>query len=90
MLPSRVSKEMLTDQNSKSIVKAHTYETRKKTIPNQPNTRDQLYMSSFLYQAPLAYGNLPDKLRSIENYHRFVNECKVKMSSKIPHKTRKY
>ena len=76
MLPPRVSKEMLTDQNSKSIVKAHKYETRKKNIPNRLNTRDQLYMSSFLYQAPLAYSNLPDKLRSIENYHRFVKECK--------------
>ena len=76
MLPPRVSKEMLTDQNLKSIVKTHTYETRKKNIPNRPNTRHQLYMSSLLYQAPLAYGNLPDKLRSIENYHRFVKECK--------------
>ena len=76
MLPPRVSKEMLTDQNSKSIVKTHTYETRKKNIPNRPNTRHQLYMSSFLYQAPLAYGSLPDKLRSIENYHRYVRECK--------------
>ena len=76
MLRPRVSKKMLTDQNSKSIVKAHIYETRKKTIPNWPNTRDQLYMSSFLYQAPLAFSNLPDKLRAIENYHRFVKECK--------------
>ena len=76
MLPPCVSNEMLTDQNSKSIVKAHKYETRKKNIPNWPNTRDQLYMSSFLYQAPLAYSNLPDKLRAIENYHRFVKECK--------------
>ena len=76
MLPPCVSKEMLTDQNSKSIVKTHTYETRKKNIPNRPNTRHHLYMSSFLYQAPLAYGNLPDKLRSIENYCRFVKECK--------------
>ena len=33
-------------------------------------------MSTFLYQAPLAYSNLPDKLRAIENYHRFVKECK--------------
>ena len=32
MLPPHVSKEMLTDQNSKSIVKTHTYETRKKTF----------------------------------------------------------
>ena len=48
----------------------------KKGIPNQPNTRDQLYMSSFLYQAPLAYSNLPNKLTTIENYHRFVKECK--------------
>ena len=76
MLPSHVSKEMLTDQNSKSIVKAHKYETQKKKIPNQPKTRDQLYMSSFLYQAPMAYSNLPDKLRAIENYHRCVKECK--------------
>ena len=82
MLPPCVSKEMLTDQNSKSIVKAHTYETRKKNIPNRPNTRDQLYMRSFLYQAALAYGNLPDKLRSIENYHRFVKECKQHLLSR--------
>ena len=72
MLPSRVSKEMLTDQNSKSIVKTHNYETRTKSILNRPNTRDQLYMSSFLYQAPVVYS----KLRTIENYHRFVKECK--------------
>ena len=76
MLPPRVSKEMLTDQNSKSIVKTHDYETRKKTIPNRPNTRDQLYMSSFLYQAPLAYSKPPSKLRTLENYHRFAKECK--------------
>ena len=82
MLPPRVSKEMLTDQNSKSIIKIHTYETRKENIPNWPNTRHQLYMSSFLYQAPLAYGNLPDKLRSIENYHRFVKECKQHLRSR--------
>ena len=82
MLPPHVSKEMLTDQNLKSIVKAHTYKTRKKNIPNWPNTRDQLYMSSFLYQAPLAYSDLPDKLRSIENYHRCVKECKQHLLSK--------
>ena len=32
MLPPHVSKEMLTDQNLKSIIKAHNYETRKKTF----------------------------------------------------------
>ena len=31
MLPPQVRKEMLTDQNSKSIVKTHDYETRTKT-----------------------------------------------------------
>ena len=36
MLPPRVSKEMLTDQNSKSIVKTHTYKTRKKTFLTGP------------------------------------------------------
>ena len=76
MLPPRVSKEMLTDQNSKSIEKTHIYKTKKKNIPNRPNTRHQLYMSSFLHQAPLAYGKLPDKLKSIENYQRYVRECK--------------
>ena len=76
MLPPRVSREMLTDQNSKSILKTHSYETRKKNIPNRPNTRHQLNMSSYLYQAPLAYSNLPDKLRFIGNYHRYVKECK--------------
>ena len=36
MLPPCVSKEMLTDQNSKSIVKTHNYETRKKTFQIGP------------------------------------------------------
>ena len=76
MLPPRISRDMLTDQNSKSIQRTHPYGTREKNIPNRPNTRHQLYMSSYLYQVPLAYGSLPANLRSIENYHRYVKECK--------------
>ena len=70
MLPSQVAREMLTDQKSQSIVKTHKYQTRKKTIPNRPNIRCQLYRSSYLYQAPLAFSKSPDRLQATEIYHR--------------------
>ena len=77
MLPPRITKEMLTDQNSKNIQKTHPYGTRKKNIPNRPNTRHQLYMRSYLYQAPLAFESLPKNLRSIQSYRMYVKECKL-------------
>ena len=82
MLQSQVAREMLTDQKSQSTVKTHKYQTRKKNIPNRSNIRCQLYQSSYLYQAPMAFSKLPDRLQAAENYNRFVKECKQYLLAK--------
>ena len=49
MLPTTLSKALLTDHTSASIEKKHRYNTRHKKIPNLPPAQTKQYRDSFLY-----------------------------------------
>ena len=54
MLPTTLSKALLTDHTSASIEKKHRYNTGHKKIPNLPPAQTKQYRDSFLYKSHLS------------------------------------
>ena len=80
MLPRKLSRTMLADQNNASIKKTHGYDTRHKKIPNLPSANSTKYRKSFLCKTISSYSSLPSVLMQSNNLPRFISECK-----KYPH-----
>ena len=77
MLPNKISQQMQSDSKRKSLIKTHTYNTRRKRIPNLPKVTKMNYINSYLYQSikqfmllPLTLQNMPTLSIFITNYKR--------------------
>ena len=77
MLPNKISQQMQSDSKRKSLIKTHTYNTRRKKIPNLPKVTKMNYINSYLYQSikqfmllPLTLQNMPTLSIFITNYKR--------------------
>ena len=51
LLPNKISQQLQCDSNQKSLIKAHSYNTRRKNIPNLPKVTRMNYINSYLYQS---------------------------------------
>ena len=77
LLPNKISQQLQCDSNHKSLIKAHSYNTRRKNIPNLPQVTRMNYINSYLYQSikqfmllPLNLQNMPSISTFIANYKR--------------------
>ena len=82
MLPHKLNRTMITDQNNASIKKTHGYDTRHKKIPNLPYVNSTKYRKSFLCKAISSYSSLPSVLTQSNNLLRFISECKKYLHAK--------
>ena len=49
LLPNKISQQLQSDPNKKSLTKTHSYNTRGKKIPNLPKVTRTSYIDSYLY-----------------------------------------
>ena len=75
-LPVRIIKNLTTDVNNKSLVRAHNYNTRMKKIPRYPHSRLSKYSQSFLHQCFKSFSELPVATRNIGSFSLFVSALK--------------
>ena len=76
LLPNKISQQILSDSNKKSLVKTHSYNTRGKMIPNLPKVNKTIYLNSYLYQCTKQFMLLPLKLRNMPTLSSFLTNYK--------------
>ena len=76
LLPNKISQQILSDSNKKSLVKTHNYNTRSKMIPNLPKVTKTMYLNSYLYQCTKQFMLLPLKLRNKPTLSYFLTNYK--------------
>ena len=76
MLPTAISKLMMSDVDKRPMTKTHTYETRQKDVPHRPKVKSRLYMNSFLYRSISSYSNLKQELRDAPTLASFTRSVK--------------
>ena len=76
LLPNKISQQILSDSNKKSLVKTHSYNTRTKIIPNLPKVNKTMYLNSYLYQCIKQFMLLPLKLRNKPTLSSFLTNYK--------------
>ena len=76
LLPNKISQQILSDSNKKSLVKKHNYNTRSKMIPNLPKVNKTVYLNSYLYQCTKQFMLLPIKLRNKPTLSSFLTNYK--------------
>ena len=76
LLPNKISQQILSDSNKKSLVKTHTYNTRGKMIPNLPKVIKTSNINSYLYQCTKQFMLLPLKLRNMPSLSSFLTNYK--------------
>lgn len=75
-LPPKILSLLTTDQNNKSLKKIHCYSTRNKSKLNLPNTKNNNYRKSFLYQTNKEIMLLPQKIIALPTLPAFVSSVK--------------
>ena len=76
LLPLKLTRIMLSDSKSKSLLKRHQYSTRNKHIPNLPVAQNKTYHASFLFQYTKDYKKLTPEIRNSNNIKSFINKVK--------------
>ena len=76
LLPNKISQQILSNSNKKSLVKTHSYNTRSKMIPNLPKVNKTMYLNSYLYQCIKQFMLLPLKLRNKPTLSSFLTNYK--------------
>ena len=64
LLPTAITRILMSDQDSRPMNKTHEYETRQKNVPNRPKVKSRLYMDSFLYKSYPAIVICPRELET--------------------------
>ena len=75
-LPNKISQQLHSDPNKKSLAKTHLYRTRGKNIPNLPKVTKSNYLNSYLYQSIKQFMLLPLNQRDKPNVSSFVTQYK--------------
>ena len=75
-LPNKISQQLQCDSNQKSLIKAHSYNTRRKNIPNLPKVTKISYINSYLYQSIKQFMLLPLNLQNMPNISSFITNYK--------------
>ena len=76
LLPTNLQSLLDTDQNGYDLNKNHTYNTRKKKVPNLPRISTKAYTQSFLNKGISSYSSCSDLLRSKLSYQSLVASYK--------------
>ena len=79
LLPTAITKVMMSDVDNSSMIKTHGYETRQKNVPNRPKVKSKLYMDSFLYRSISCYSNWSREVREASSLASFVKLIKKKL-----------
>ena len=83
LLPNKISQQLLSDLNKRSLTKTHSYNTRGKNIPNLPKVNKTSYINSYLYQCTKQFMLLPLKLRNIPSLSSCLTNYKRKKYSQL-------
>ena len=75
-LPPRLIDIMSTDQKNHTLLKSHSYNTRKKSLSNIPLAKYSKYQNSFLVEGIKKYSELPIELQRNANYVSFCKQLK--------------
>ena len=76
LLPDELTSNMTEDHNCQSIVKGHRYPARSETTPDLAGAFSSKYRSSFLYHSIREYSVPDNSLKTSNNLHIFVKNCK--------------
>ena len=76
MLPNKISQQLKSDSERKSLTKTHTYNTRGKKIPNLPKVSKSNYINSYLYQSIKQFMLLPLKIQNMPTLSLFITNYK--------------
>ena len=87
LLPTNLQSLLDTDQNGYALNKNHTYNTRRKRIPNHPRVSTKTYTQSFLNKGISSYSTCSDLLRSKLSYQSLVISYKRDIMNQNRQKT---
>ena len=76
LLPQRLTDAFATDSKNRSLKKTHSYNTRRKHIPNVPSCNHHSYHNSFLVASLRDYQSLPVITQHCKSIQSFVANCK--------------
>ena len=76
LLPQRLTDAFATDSKNRSLKKSHSYNTRRKHIPNVPSCNHYSYHNSFLVASLRDYQSLPVITQQCKSIESFVANCK--------------
>ena len=76
MLPLKLKTAFSTDSRNKSLLKTHSYNTRRKHIPNNPKCHHHSYSNSYLVASLRDYQSLPVITQNCKTVHSFASNCK--------------
>ena len=76
LLPNKISQQLQCDSNQKSPIKVHSYNTRRKSIPNLPKVTRMNYINSYLYQSIKQFMLLPLNLKNMPSISTFTTKYK--------------
>ena len=76
MLLNKISQQLQSDSERKSLTKTHTYNTRGKKIPNLPKVSKSNYINSYLYQSIKQFMLLPLKIQNMPTLSLFITNYK--------------
>ena len=76
LLPNSIKTLISTDHLGKSLVKGHAYNTRNKSMTNNPPAKNNKYNKSFMNKGITTFNNLPQEIKSATSLKSFVNKFK--------------
>ena len=76
LLPNKISQQLQCDPNQKSLIKVHSYNTRRKNIPNLPKVSRMNYINSYLYQSIKQFMLLLINLQNMPSISSFLTNYK--------------
>ena len=82
LLPNRIISLTSTDHLGRSLIKSHDYDTRNKSITNNPPAKNNKYNKSFMNKGITIFNNLSQEIKNATSLSSFVNKFKrIKIDS---------
>ena len=76
LLPNSINSLISTDHLGRSLIKDHVYNTRNKSIANNPPAKNNKYNKSFMNKGTTIFNNLLQEIKNATSINSFVNKFK--------------
>ena len=74
LLPKSIKNLVVTDHLGKSLIKDHVYNTRNKSISNNPPAKNNKYNKSFMNKSISVFNSLSPEIKSATSLNSFANK----------------